>query len=307
VEQAITFYLYRGSSSQEENMRKINSEYPAAMQAYDDFFEMLFSAIKTVAPEIKISRSGAYVWRSYRIDKYMDLATGPYNFNIYHDSPETLEFLENFFFKGKPYSQTIESVNLEEEGFFDLDKADQMNLLENFVRVSLEKGKVWQNSDERRDWVPEDVFNGTKPRLKPKTAGKSVGKISVKYLLAMPMQDYLLDLLCDAIYRIGPEFYPGKPHLEPNASWFNWDFRGYRMWNGDADGAKPDGPCEYLWRIYMDKDEWDKVYFLRNDDPDADLPSLEMNADFLNASKPEQIKAIDEFVRKAFNSQLPVI
>ena len=284
-------------------MEKIDSNYLPAMQAYNDFFEMLYSAIKSVEPEIELSKSAAYVWRSYRIDKYKDFATCTYYFNIYAHEPRKLALTENFFHGGKPYNQDIISINLEEDIFFNLDKNGQMAFLENFVRNALADGELWQGSKERKLWVPEAKFHGTHPSLKPKTSSRNVSQISDKFLLAMPMQDYLFAILAASVKRIGEAKYSRRIELRPNMSWFNWDFRGYRMWICNKDGSKPSGPCEHLWRIYLGPAAWDKIYFERNDDEVAHLPIFTMDNQFLNSTGPEQETAIDEFVQRAFESQ----
>ncbi len=50
--------------------------YLQGMDSLNDFFEMLYSAMRTVMPEARISTTGAFVWRGYRIDEYEGLSQG---------------------------------------------------------------------------------------------------------------------------------------------------------------------------------------------------------------------------------------
>jgi len=69
-------------------MNELTYKYLDGMQAINHFFEMLYTAIQDVMvkredkPKALISKSGAWVWRSYRIDDYGELARGQYYFQI---------------------------------------------------------------------------------------------------------------------------------------------------------------------------------------------------------------------------------
>ena len=64
--------------------------YVRGMQAINNFYAMLYQALKGAMPTAQISKNGAYVWRGYQIYDFEDLAPNIYYCEIYPGDPLAL-------------------------------------------------------------------------------------------------------------------------------------------------------------------------------------------------------------------------
>ena len=141
--------------------------YFRGMQAVDNFFELLYSAMQTSMPGALLSTTGCMGWRGYRVDSYNNLALRQYYCQIYTGKPNELVFQEaykdtdrkslntdsrdaQYHIYGGDYSYPFSlSLNLYKARFFNYTVSEQSEFLVNYVSYASEQAQRWQNSDAR--------------------------------------------------------------------------------------------------------------------------------------------------------------
>ncbi len=276
-------------------MTNITSQYLPAMNALNNFYAMLYDALSLEMPDGFLSTTGAYVWRGYRIDSYKNLAACQYYCQIYSDDPEILLFQESFLTKGHYFHHELGRViNLVEEDFFSKVREDQLYFLRDFVKSALSEALIWQDSEERKVIVPKKFISGGKINRHKLNGKKSFEKVSEDFIHAIPMQKGIFDLLCKAIRSASESIYSKKVQLRPNASWYNFDFRGYRMKFINPQGKASVGPSDYVWRIYF-KEPNILSCENKNKYDSPPMPSFQISKEFLSGSEVEKLERLTQY------------
>jgi hypothetical protein len=268
--------------------------YLKAAKAYDDFFYMLYDAMRNAIPKAQLSKSGAYVWRAYRIDSYRFLAKNQYYCEIYHHNPQVLKFQESFQYKGTYRYFIMKQSNLKEEGFFHLSRDEQLEFLEKFVVDGEDKAIRWQISTKRKEEVPKEFQNGTDSLRNEFKESYSISRIPEEFLEFLPLQDKFFSFLVKAITKASKVVLAKEVSLLPNASWFNWDFRGYRMKFITSSGDVPEGPSDYTWRIYYKEPNRLQCEYNKTDKHPRIHPFI-MDGSFLTSSEEEQAEKLYQY------------
>jgi len=282
-------------------MIKITPQYLPAMHALNSFYDMLYDALLTAMPEATFSTSGAFVWRGYRIDSFKTLAINQYYCLISAESPKSLVFKESFQYRGKYRDFIKGEVDLLAKGFFERNSVEQKEFLSNFIAKAADISLSWQDSEERLKEVPQEFQSGKK-NFRHKFKGKyTINHVTEDLIYAFPAQDKIFQLLIPGIHKACEKTLSKKVELIPNAHWCNWDFRGYRMKFLDANGKKPTGPSDFVWRIYH-KEPTQLICerFIGKDYPT--IPAFDLSLDFLSASEPEQSERLYQFVLKSLQA-----
>lgn len=275
-------------------MTQSTSRYLQAMQALNDFYAILYQSMLSAMPEALLSATGAYVWRGYRIDSFKNLASCQYYCQIYPESPSFLVFQESYQYKGKYYHHVQKQIDLLEERFFLKSLDEQLSYSTDFVRLASNTATIWQDSEDRKTVVPKDYLSGTNIN-RHKLKGKFfLNQVPDDFIYAFPMQDRLFQLLIPGIRQACETVLSKKVDLLPNASWYNWDFRGYRMKFLDSSGEKPRGPSDYVWRIYYKEPAFLTCERYKGKDY-PEIPPFHLSPDFLSASEQEQSERLHQF------------
>jgi hypothetical protein len=264
------------------------------MQALNDFYAMLYQAMREAMPDASLSTSGAYVWRGYRIDSYKNLAINQYYCQIDPKQPKMLTFKESFKYKGIYREYFKKEVDLVEEKFFSRSCADQQNFLKGFIAKSAKASLNWQKSPKRLEQVPKEYLVG-KEIFSHQLKGKyTINQVPEDFIHAFPMQDQIFKLILPGIKQACEKALSKKVELFANAHWCNWDFRGYRMKFLKSNGDKPSGPSDYVWRIYFDEPDLLTCERYKGKDYPP-IPPFHINQDFLSATEPEQTKLLYQY------------
>ena len=135
------------------------------------------------------------------------------------------------------------------ENFFGLSIQNQIKSLTNFITTSSYEAMGWQVSDDRARIVPKSLLLGKYniPQL-PDTK-YTITHIPELLLEAYPLQDKLFSLLKNAVEKASDSLFNKKVELIPNASVFNWDFRGWRMKFKDSFGKTQKGSLSMFGEI----------------------------------------------------------
>jgi hypothetical protein len=252
-------------------MNEKTSTYLQGMQAVNNFFEMLYTAMLAAMPGATFSKSGAWVWRAYKIDSYKQLAKGQYYCHISTGNPNILIFKESYY---NPHYQSIDprdekykikdgsyyhpfriTLNLYQSRFFLLNTSEQYQLLENFVAYAAEQALLWQTSQARaRPEVtsPEFIY-GKQQRPFPHNKRRDYQQVSIEYLEAFSLQEKLLTNLKKVLEKKAPQIVGRDIEwLRENANWHNWDFRGWRL---KFQGLTPGASTDYVWEIHYTEPE----------------------------------------------------
>jgi hypothetical protein len=234
--------------------QKISSSYLVGMIGFNDFFELLFDAIQRACPGILLSNTAAFGWRGFRIDHYRELASNQYFCHVHTDNPKILRF-EEVYNDGRyryPWNE-FPQLDLELNGFFNLPRNDQRNLLVEFIFLAMEHALQWQESSERKNRVNSSYFHGHEAPSNPSPMRVIFNKIPIEFIQSTPTQNQIFIALQEIIHTEILNRLNREVILEVNTNWFNWEFRGLRMKICDELGLKPPGPTPYLWRIYYRK------------------------------------------------------
>jgi hypothetical protein len=220
-------------------------------------------------PDVALSKSGAWVWRAYKIDSYKELAKGQYYCQIYPPSPNTLFFKESYYDPsyqpidprdeiyrvktGSYYHPFSVTLNLYQARFFLLSASEQHQLLHNFVAYAAEQALLWQNSQIRAEVTSPEFIHGKQPRPFRHNKHRDYQQVSVEYLEAFSLQEQILSRLEEVIKKIAPQIVGREIEwLRKNANWHNWDFRGWRL---KFQGLTPGSSTDYVWDIYYEQPE----------------------------------------------------
>lgn len=279
-------------------MTKVTPEYLPAMKALNDFYAMLYQAMLSAMPDVKISTTGAYGWRGYRIDLYQSLAINQYYCQFYPHEPNVLLFKESFNFKGKYQNPFVIKKDLHEAGFFSMIQLEQLSFLTDFVQTAAEQALIWQESEERKNIVPEEFLMGKPIRRRELKVEISFKKVPEVFLRAFPMQDHFFKLLASAIEKACKEVFQREADLHENNNWQNWEFRGYRMKIRKTTGEIPKGSSDFTWRIYFDSPDLLNCELYKGRGYSAILP-FHLDIDFLSASEQEQSEHLYQYALQA--------
>lgn len=276
-------------------MVDLTPQYLPAMRALNNFYLMLYDALITAMPEAKFSKSGAYVWRGFRVDSYKSLATNQYYCQVDPDRPKMLVFKESFQVRGKYRDYIMAEVDLLDAGFFNGSCEEQQKFLVDFIAKAAQSSLIWQDSKDRLDAFvkfPKYLY-GTNNFRQIFEEKYSVKKVQEDFIHAFPAQDQ-----CFILLGRGIEKACGKVHLIPNAHWCNYDFRGYRMKFLDASGEPLPGPSKYVWRIYYQQPAHltCERYNIKNY---PNIPPFHLSQGFLSSSEEEQAESLYQFAIKS--------
>jgi hypothetical protein len=271
-------------------MGKNTSEYIQGIQSINDFFEMLYAAMQSVMPNALLSKSGAWVWRGYRINEYDDLAYGQYYFqitpnddpildlgtnlttienNIQQDklmhTPRFLEFKESYI---EPNYQAVDSTE-EQYGIKSGRYHDPFRLTLDLYQSRFFLFDVDEQYSLIRDFVDfacreAKLWQKSKGREKTTSdvfingtrTARNTRKAAEPYNQIAP--EYLTALRSQAfLFRELSSCLKQKLGnkvlwLRPNAQWRNWDFRGLRL---KLKGLSQGKNADYLWEVYYDYDK----------------------------------------------------
>jgi hypothetical protein len=230
---------------------KIPASYQVGMKGFNDFFEMLYDTTLMACRGIVLSNSASYGWRSFRIDHYKGLALCQFFLYVHTHNPHSLLLLEEYNDGHYHYPWQAHPIfDLKLNGFYQMTKIQQKNVLVDFISQAMTQALEWQSSDQRREILPARFLHGheTSSNILPMRA--IYDKIPPETSLSTILQDQLFEALSQIIRSEVQARLGRQLALEPNANWFNWDFRGLRMKILEEDGSKPDGPFPFAWRIY---------------------------------------------------------
>ena len=276
---------------------RLTTSYLIGMKGFNDFFEVLFDSILKSCRGIELSNTAAFGWRGFRIDKYMNLARCQYYFQINTNCPRELILHEVYNDGRYRYPWKDHPVfDLELNGFFNFSKANQRDLLVEFTALAVQQAMVWQNSEARKVQVPADFFYGNVTLTNYVQMRVIFEKIPPEFVSATVTQNQIFTSLKDAILFEVSARMGRQAILEPNTSWFNWDFRGLRMKICDQDGIKPSGPTPFVWRIYYRQPA--VIRF------ESEYGQREMNLEdeaFLTLQQEQQSEWLGRFVRNALD------
>jgi hypothetical protein len=232
--------------------------YVRGMQAINNFYNMLYAALRDKMTDAQFSLSGAYVWRGYKIDHYKELAVGQYYCHIYPHDPANLIFQEGYLdpnhvptefeiknkiSQGSYYYPFSEYLNLIHNRFFDLDKDQQFSILKNFIDYASQQALIWQGSEARARVTGPEFLKGKEWRIRKSVTPKPFDKVDLNFLYAWRLQDELFAQL-ETIIRDDTPTVIGREieWLFRNAHYLNFDHRGYRLkFKGLSDGEH----CDY--------------------------------------------------------------
>lgn len=165
--------------------------YLNGMRSFDNFFEMLYTAMSEAMPGALLSNNGAFIWRGYRIDSYKDLAFGQYYCHIYLPYGEhfpqnelitkvqTLIFQEGYNEYRKPsiprdnefginsgdyYYPFSLKLHLYPARFFLMSTVEQYTFLFNFIDYASRQALTWQKSAARASVTSSERLTGQLPR-----------------------------------------------------------------------------------------------------------------------------------------------
>lgn len=274
------------------------ANYLPAMQALNDFFEMLYDALQMAMPEAKFSNNGAFVWRGYRIDTYKNFPESQFYCMLYPGNPNELLFKEGFQYKGKYLYPFKRSIDLQSASFFGMSREEQLNALIDFVTSSSEAALQWIDSGDRAAEVPRERQQGKTPYRKEHGGVHTYNQIPEIYLEAFRLQERIFQQLIPIIFRVGEQTFGRRIDLLPNALWSDWHFRGYRMKIRKPNGERPSGRTPRVWRIYfhnpsvityeMLEGKW---YRVKN--------RFTLDEKFLSASESDRTEQLTQFVSQS--------
>lgn len=270
-------------------MSEKTDSYLQGMEAVNNFYAMLYSAMLEGMEGVLLSKSGAYVWRGFRIDKYQELAYGRYYCLVYPGDPDIFQlkvgsgkniscnaftcrelvFEESYndphhkpfddretkhcIKAGNYYYPFKVSLDLYRSRFFLLDVNEQLAMLKNFVSMAAQQAIIWQRSEARPRVTNLKYLNGKKQRRSPMKNRPPFRKIGVEFLDVWKLHNNLFSKLTSVIGDMGSNIVE-KPilYLRPNANINNYNFRGYRL---KFDGLFPGKKSDYRWEIHYETPE----------------------------------------------------
>jgi hypothetical protein len=286
-------------------MARVPASYVSGMKAFSAFFEMLYDCLQELLPTAVLSKSGAYVWRGYRIDAYETLAKCHYYFLVYCGDPKHLILEEAYWDSRHRYCRPFMlRLNLQDSRLFLLDMAEQRAFLSEFIRRAAQQALIWQESSGRATVVTPDRLEGREIASNPRSEPPEPRQIGEDYLVSTPLQNRLFGMLKDAVSDAAADL-PGLSHgvdFKFNASWYNWDFRGQAMKAFASDGFLPEGPYPFRWNIYYDTpavitlESYDGKRTERIDHLDL------QNSGFFDLEEAEQREALKRFALRALGA-----
>ena len=272
------------------------------MDAHNAFYALLYDVMLAMMPGVKLSTTGAYMWRGFRIDSYKNLAANQYYCQISHERPHTLEFKESFKYRGKYQHPYRKPLDLCEANFFEKNLPEQRKSLEDFISGAVSESLLWQDSPERKEQVPLELQAGKKIFRHKYTDHYPIQQVSKDFTLALPMQHHFFQMLRDAITIAGREVLIFGIDLKVNANWCNWGFRGYRQKTLLPDGKLPPGPSQYFWRI----DFKNPALLICEKNKGVErpvIPAFQITPSFLSASEPEQKDQLYQYALRCLQLQ----
>lgn len=258
-------------------------QYLLGMRAINNFYAMLYKAMREALPEAQLSKSGAYVWRGYQVNQYKELAPNQYYCEVYPGDPLQFEvdngciaafncrelvFQESYQeYAHRPIDEFEHklgiktgnyhypfriSLDLYRSRFFLFDLAEQYEILINFIAYAANQALVWQRSDLRTRLTNEKFLHGqaTEVSMAPTS---EFDRVPIDFLSVWQQQNTLFDLVESLLQENVPSIL-GKnvEWIRRNRNRSNFDFRGLRLKLKD-DGN--DGASDYLWAIYYEQPE----------------------------------------------------
>lgn len=213
--------------------------YIRGMNDVNNFYGMLYAAMRASMPGAQISQSGAYVWRGYRIDAFQTLAHGQYYCQIYPDRPGILMLQEGYLDAkhrgeekekklgikaGQYYYPFTETIDLRRTRFFEFNQEEQLGFLGSFIDGALQKALIWQQSNVRQKVTNSKFQHGKIPRLIRVRVPDAFGRVGEDFLAAWEYQRLLWQTLINILNQV-----PNREWVRPNASIHNFGFRGLRL------------------------------------------------------------------------------
>jgi hypothetical protein len=275
--------------------------YIRGMDAINNFYNMLYAAMRAAMREAEIFASGAYVWRGYQILTYKELAYGQYGCQIYPDNPRELLFQESYkdpkhkasefekkhkIVQGRYYYPFSASLDLIHTRFFDFEKDEQFSLLKSFVTGASEQARIWQRSDARKKVTGKPFLEGNKPKSSPVDIASNYEQVGEEFLQAWDLQKALFDKLKVFLKEdiLKNKITKGQ-WVRENASIYNFDFRGLRL-------RFETTSTSLRWSIYFDEPDRIKFY-----DPNGKRNSYNLvHNGYFDLSPDEQTKQLTDFV-----------
>jgi len=268
-----------------------SEEYLLGMKSVNSFFAMLDDAMRFALPGAQYSKSGAYVWRGYQINKYDELAPNLYYVQIYPGDPLTftddsgrisnagreLVFMESYedphhkpvdefeeplcVKTGSYYYPFQVSLDLYRSRFFLLNKEEQYKYLKYFIKYAAQSALLWQKSESRKNVTNTSFLNG-KSSFYDLVHLQDYDQVDLNFMTVWNKQQYLFDLLVNLLNELVPSILCKEVEwIRFNSSVRNFDFRGYRL--KLVDGIDDDA-ADYLWAIYFDKPAILKCQYMEN-------------------------------------------
>lgn len=247
-------------------------QYVLGMQAINNFYSMLYRAMREAMPEAQLIRNGAYGWRGYQIKHYEDLVPNQYYCEIYpNNSKETcvVVFQESYKDRShKPfdiYERGLRiwageycypfrvSLDLYRVRFFHLDVNEQYALLRNFVSYAAQQALIWQHSKFRTEITnPRFSMNSNIPIKRNKAKVSEIQPVGIAFMNAWNIQNDVFIKLKDMLSIYLPHVPQNeKDWIRPNAHPSHFDFRGYFV----KTGKLLPGAFDIRWQIFYEKPE----------------------------------------------------
>jgi len=295
-------------------MSNLTDAYLLGAQSFNHFFNMVHHALLECLPEVKLSGSGAWVWRGYRIDSYKNLANGLFYCQIYTGDPNTLMLKESYYqpdykpldqldetYKikdGRYYHPFWSTLNLYRSRFFLLTTSEQYGIIRNFVEYASKQALVWQNSQARNrpEITSGDYLSGNnKIQSNILSAPTDYDHVYQEYLKFLPMQKGLFSKLVEKlnIYVDNEEKW-----IKPNGAWRNWNFRSYRLKIFPGDNAN------FLWEIHYHQPEKLRAYSYDGSDR-TEIGYFDISdTKYFDKSSEEQSQMLDNFINYTIEENL---
>ncbi len=270
--------------------------YILGMQAINNFYSMLYAAMRESMPEAQISQTGAYVWQGYQIDQYKELAYGQYYCQIYPGDAKTLVFKEGYqdashkasdfekqhrIMQGRYYYPFYEGLNLIRTRFFDYNTTEQFFVLRSFVSGAAERALIWQNSEAREKVTGSKFLKGKLHREKFVHVPSVYEQVGREFLQAWEFQKSLISKLENVL-----KLFPDIEDLEPNSSVYHFGVRGLRL---KFNSAK----LSSRWSIYFN--DFERLKY--------EIPKVRKNSynlienGFFDLSSDEQTRHLTDFAQ----------
>jgi len=290
-------------------------QYERGMQAINNFYSMLYKAMKEALPTAQFSRNGAYGWRGYQINQYEDLAPNQYYCEIYPSNTgitKDLRFQESY--KNPTYIPTDKyeaelgiksgrycypfqiSLDLYRARFFMMDVDEQFSLLENFVKYGAEQGLLWQHSTARTQRTDPKFLKGSQVSSRRENIKLvELQQVGFEFMEAWKTQHDLFIRLIAALTPYKPiNVITEKEWIRMNAHPRHFNFRGLFM----NSGKLLSGEFDIRWLIYFEKPELLRCFTSQMELID-DLNLV--NNDYFDLPENQKDKELTSFIKKCLD------